>query len=120
MGRYRISKTFTFEAAHHLPNLPEGHRCRRPHGHSYVVTLEVACETLAPAGWIFDYGDLAPFATYLARRFDHQDLNAQVSFVPTAENLARHFYDWCKDQWPLVVRCTVAETAKTTASYGDD
>ncbi|MEM1009583.1 MAG: 6-carboxytetrahydropterin synthase, partial [Myxococcota bacterium] len=29
-----IYKEFTFEAAHHLPFVPEGHKCRRLHGHS--------------------------------------------------------------------------------------
>ena len=40
----RIFKEFTFEAAHLLPNLPEDHKCRRLHGHSFRVrlTLEVA------------------------------------------------------------------------------
>jgi 6-pyruvoyltetrahydropterin/6-carboxytetrahydropterin synthase len=28
---------FTFEAAHYLPNLPETHKCRRMHGHSFQV-----------------------------------------------------------------------------------
>ena len=28
-----IWKEFTFEAAHLLPNVPEGHKCRRLHGH---------------------------------------------------------------------------------------
>lgn len=34
---YRIGKRFMFEAAHHLPDLPEGHKCARLHGHSYTV-----------------------------------------------------------------------------------
>ncbi|MBW2731333.1 MAG: 6-carboxytetrahydropterin synthase [Deltaproteobacteria bacterium] len=32
---------FCFEAAHSLPNVPEGHKCRRIHGHSYVVEVVV-------------------------------------------------------------------------------
>ncbi len=35
----RITKAFTFDAAHHLPHVPAGHKCGRPHGHSYRVIL---------------------------------------------------------------------------------
>ena len=34
-----IFKEFTFEAAHHLPNVPDGHKCKRLHGHSWKATL---------------------------------------------------------------------------------
>jgi len=37
-----IFKEFTFEAAHRLPNVPEGHKCARLHGHSFRV--ELICE----------------------------------------------------------------------------
>ena len=36
-----LTKEFRFEAAHCLPNTPEGHKCRRLHGHSFKVTVEV-------------------------------------------------------------------------------
>ena len=38
----RITQAFTFEAAHHLPNVPEGHKCGRLHGHSYRVEVHVS------------------------------------------------------------------------------
>ncbi len=36
-----IFKEFTFEAAHRLPNVPDGHKCARLHGHSYQVVVHV-------------------------------------------------------------------------------
>ncbi len=36
-----LFKDFTFEAAHHLPHVPEGHKCGRLHGHSFMVRLEI-------------------------------------------------------------------------------
>ncbi|CAM5715830.1 hypothetical protein SVIOM74S_09446 [Streptomyces violarus] len=36
-----IFREFTFEAAHRLPNVPEGHECARLHGHSYKVVVHV-------------------------------------------------------------------------------
>lgn len=29
-----IYKQFTFDAAHFLPNVPEGHKCANMHGHT--------------------------------------------------------------------------------------
>ena len=47
-----IFKEFTFEAAHRLPNVPEGHKCARLHGHSYRVEIHVDGRSRAstPAG----------------------------------------------------------------------
>ena len=36
---YRISKIFTFEAAHYLPHVPPGHKCGQLHGHSYRLEI---------------------------------------------------------------------------------
>ena len=39
-----LRKTFQFEAAHLLPHLPENHKCRRLHGHSFKAEIVVAGE----------------------------------------------------------------------------
>ena len=62
---YRIAKRFRFEAAHQLGGLPPNHPCSRLHGHSYAVELVLA-GGLDARGFVVDYGDLAPFAAYLA------------------------------------------------------
>ena len=59
----RLTKTFTFEAAHFLPSFPEGHKCRRMHGHSFRVDVIVAGEVPAGEHHLVDYGD--PFADAL-------------------------------------------------------
>ena len=37
-----IYKEFSFEAAHKLPNVPEGHKCARLHGHTFYVRIVVS------------------------------------------------------------------------------
>ena len=37
----RLFKEFSFESAHRLPNVPEGHKCARLHGHSFHVRVTV-------------------------------------------------------------------------------
>ncbi len=39
--RARLTKDFTFEAAQILPKAPEGHKCRRMHGHSFKIEVSV-------------------------------------------------------------------------------
>ena len=41
MTELYIAKTFDFDAAHFLPHVPEDHKCRRMHGHTYRVRLGV-------------------------------------------------------------------------------
>lgn len=120
---YRIGKRFGFEAAHHLSELPDGHKCARPHGHSYTVEISVATDRdLAPPGFVVDFAALAPLGTFLKETFDHRDLNEVLSVAPTSENLARLLYEWCVANLHLPAGVTVAavqvgETTSTFAEY---
>lgn len=88
-----IRKRYTLEAAHHLPN--HDGKCRRPHGHSYVVEVEL-CGPLIDAGssegMVTDFADVsAVFKRRVHERLDHQDLNVVLADevpVTTAEWLA--------------------------------
>jgi 6-pyruvoyltetrahydropterin/6-carboxytetrahydropterin synthase len=123
---YRIGKRFRFEAAHHLPDLPDGHKCARPHGHSYTVDVALcADDALRGPGFVTDFATLDALAAYLRDRFDHRDLNDVVDAAPTSENLARLLYDWCAANLDLPTGVTVAsirvsETASTFAEYAPD
>lgn len=72
---YRISKTFRFSASHQLDALPEGHKCRRLHGHNYKITLGFQSETLDGFGFVRDYGSLDGFAEWVRVTLDHRHLN---------------------------------------------
>ena len=52
-----IFNEFTFEAAHRLPHVPEGHKCAGPHGQSTGWTVHVE-GPVAHAGWVVDFADL--------------------------------------------------------------
>ena len=118
---FEIAKTFRFAAAHHLPQLPDGHKCRRVHGHNYTVEVRIACPNLDLYGFVIDYGDLAVVREYLDSTFDHRDLNAVLPVQATAELLAAHIYShaWTLLALPegatLAVR--VSETPDTWAEY---
>ena len=95
-GRYTISRTFQFAAAHHLPGLPDGHKCSRNHGHTWTVTVTVSSTTLMGPGWVVDWADLAPLGEFIATELDHSDLTAVMPVAPTAEHVAAFLADWCR------------------------
>ena len=115
---YKIAKEYHFSASHQLFQLPEDHPCHRLHGHNYVVEVELQSEELNEVGFVRDYRELDDLKTYIDDKFDHRHLNDVLGDDDvTAENLAKHFYDWCKARWPEVVAVRVKETPKSTAEY---
>lgn len=117
---YKTSKTFTFSASHMLETLPDGHPCKRLHGHNYIVLLELKASELNEHGFVVDYGNLLDFKRYIDHNLDHRHLNEVFDFSPTAENLALHLYKIAKAGFPLVSSVAVSETPKTWAVYKED
>lgn len=114
---FRITKEFHFSASHQLLHLPAGHQCERLHGHNYIVVVELASAELNEHGFVRDYTELRPLKAYIDDTFDHRHLNDVLDVPSTAENMAKHFYDWCKSRWPETTAVKVSETPKTWAEY---
>lgn len=112
---YRVTKEFRFEAAHHLTKVPEEHKCRRPHGHSYRVEVTVESKELDERGMVVDYAELADVFKDLILICDHKDLNEVFSFETTAENLATFILNFCIERIQGVASCRVYETPTTIA-----
>ena len=77
-----------FEAARHVDILPEGHRSRRMHGHSFLVRIRASL----PQGWgLFPGAEIMQLSEALAiciKPLSYETLNNYIK-VPTDENLAR-------------------------------
>ena len=99
---------FSFEAAHYLPNLPESHKCRQLHGHSFVVELAgTRAHALADVGRDVVYDTL-----------DRTSLN-EISGLenPTSERLAVWIWDRVKPHAPGLEAVVVAETCTARCIY---
>ena len=83
----RIYKDFTFEAAHWLPEVPDGHKCKRLHGHSYKVRITVSGPVGDKTGWVDDFGVIKDAFSPLLESLDHVCLN-DVIYNPTSEKIA--------------------------------
>lgn len=97
-----IAKRFTFDAAHHLDTMPEGHKCRRMHGHTYAVTIELRGRPDPKTGFFVDYGDIAEAWQPIHDQLDHRVLNEIEGLaIPTTEVLAvwimERLWDQVKD-----------------------
>ena len=92
--RTEIIRNFRFEAAHRLPNVPEGHKCARLHGHSYRVSVAVGGAVDERLGWIIDFAEVDESWRPLHAILDHHYLNEVEGLEnPTAELLARWIYE---------------------------
>ncbi|MGE9270258.1 MAG: 6-carboxytetrahydropterin synthase QueD [Verrucomicrobiales bacterium] len=112
---FTVTKEFRFEAAHSLPLLPEGHKCRQIHGHSYRFRVEVDGE-LDERGFVIEYADITTVAEPVVRYLDHQNLNELFDFPTSTENLAKWIYDKLSEKIP-VARIVLYETANTSVIY---
>lgn len=113
-----IFKEFTFEAAHRLPNVPEGHKCSRLHGHSYRVAIHVEGPVDDDVGWIIDFADISCAFKPLLCRLDHYYLNEIEGLEsPTSENLARWIWDRLEGHLPGLSQVVVRETCTSGCIY---
>ncbi|GGA35423.1 6-carboxytetrahydropterin synthase QueD [Pelagibacterium lentulum] len=115
---FTITKQFHFSASHQLCRLPADHPCARLHGHNYIVEVELGSAELDENNFVRDYHDLAVLKRYIDDTFDHRHLNDVLGHdTVTAEWLARHFFEWCRERLPETTAVRVSETPKTWAQY---
>ena len=97
-----IFREFTFEAAHRLTHVPDGHKCARLHGHSYRVEIHVAGPVGEQTGWVMDFQEIKDAFAPLHDQLDHRYLNEVDGLDnPTSENLARWIWDRLTGALPL-------------------
>ena len=102
---------FRFEAAHRLPNVPEGHQCGRMHGHGFEVVLHVD-QDLTGADMGIDFDCIAAHWEPLAEELDHACLNDIPGLEnPTSERLCQWLWQRLEPALPALSWVSVYETA---------
>jgi 6-pyruvoyltetrahydropterin/6-carboxytetrahydropterin synthase len=113
-----IFKEFTFEAAHYLPQVPAEHKCRRLHGHSFQVCVQVAGIPGETSGWIMDFADIKTAFEPLYQQLDHRYLNEIAGLEnPTSEMIARWIWQRLKPRLPQLSRIVIRETCQSGCIY---
>lgn len=107
----RLSKTYTFPAAHrlHSPALSDEQnraaygKCNNPygHGHDYEVEVTVVGPVNAATGRVMGLAELDEIAERaFLRPFRYRNLNAEMNSIPTTENLASDILMRLRNEWP--------------------
>ena len=122
---YEVTVEAGFSSGHYLRNY-QG-KCENPHGHNYRVLVTLVGSELDKAGLLLDFKLLKTLLRPIVDRLDHQMINDVPPFTevnPSAENLARYFYDQANarlrsvtDGRVSVKAVTMFETDTTNATY---
>ncbi len=112
----RIAKQYSFSAAHHLPKVPDGHPCKRMHGHNYQVEIELRGEIAPKDGFCgnTDFYMVDADVKPIIERLDHQILNDFIE-NPTAELIANYFLKEINKNKSIYYSVKVWETPKCWA-----
>lgn len=116
--RVRLVKSFDFEAAHWLPSFPDGHKCRRLHGHSFRADVVVEGDAPESSGFLMDYGHIKAAIEPVRLDLDHRCLNEVPGLEnPTSEVIARWIWRRLRPGLPMLVEVIVHETCSTRCHY---
>jgi 6-pyruvoyltetrahydropterin/6-carboxytetrahydropterin synthase len=122
---FEITVEAGFSSGHYLRNYYG--KCENPHGHNYRVLVTLAGDQLDEAGLLLDFKVVKTLLKPLVDYLDHRMINELPPFTelnPSAENLARYFYQKTSQQLlektggrVHVKDCTIFETDTSFARY---
>jgi len=130
---FKVTKVIHFCYGHRLLRY-EG-KCRWLHGHNAKVEVELSSSALDPRGMVADFSEVKQkLQAWIDSTLDHRMIlnqedpllkqlsELQEPFVslpanPTAENLARHIFEYAKSQGFPVSEVRLWETPTSFASY---
>ena len=116
-----IFKSFTFEAAHSLPNVVDGHKCKRLHGHSFHATIYVSGPVDDTTGWVMDFADIKKAYKPVFEMLDHHHLNDIPGLEnPTSENIARWIWQKLLPTLPMLSKIEIRETCTSGCVFKGD
>ena len=123
---FEVTVEAGFSSGHYLRNYRG--KCENPHGHNYKVFVTLAGEELDAAGMLLDFKLLKQVMRPTVEYLDHFMINDLKPFDkelnPSAENLARYFFQQTSSQVHemtggrvRVKDCTLYETDSSFARY---
>lgn len=116
-----LTKDFEFAAAQSLPNFPEGHKCRRLHGHTFKVEVSVTGEVDESTGLFYDHARISEAMKPIIEELDHSYLNEIAGLEnPTIELTCRWLWKRLEGQLPGLSEITLHETERARCSYRGD
>jgi 6-pyruvoyltetrahydropterin/6-carboxytetrahydropterin synthase len=122
---FEVTVEAGFSSGHYLRNYYG--KCENPHGHNYRVLVTLAGAELDEAGLLLDFKLLKTLLKPVVDYLDHRMINDLPPFTqlnPSAENLARYFFQETSRELlektggrVRVKDCTIFETDTSFARY---
>src|ERR1700754_3772924 len=124
---YEVTVEAHFSSGHYLRDYHG--KCENPHGHNYRVLVTLAGKELEPNGLLLDFKILKDILKPVVNYLDHQMINELEPFTtvnPSAENLAKYFFDETNARLSDVTKgrvrvksSTIFETNTSQATYSE-
>jgi 6-pyruvoyltetrahydropterin/6-carboxytetrahydropterin synthase len=122
---FEITVQDSFSSGHYLRDYHG--KCENPHGHNYRVLVTLAGEELEANGLLLDFKVLKRVLRPTVDYLDHNMINDLEPFTtvnPSAENLAKYFFDRTAAELREMTNgrvrvkdCTLWETDTSFARY---
>ncbi|HSU18134.1 MAG TPA: 6-carboxytetrahydropterin synthase QueD [Acidobacteriaceae bacterium] len=122
---FEVTVQAGFSSGHYLRDYYG--KCENPHGHNYRVLVTLVGEELEPNGLLLDFKLLKQVLRPTIQYLDHNMINDLEPFTtvnPSAENLAKYFFDKTAEQLyemtsgrVRVKDCVIYETDTSFARY---
>ena len=122
---FEVTVDAGFSSGHYLRNYRG--KCENPHGHNYKVKVTLCGRELDHSGLLLDFKELKNVLRPVVEYLDHKMINDLEPFTvvnPSAENLAKYFFDETNRQLSgmtggrvQVKDCTIFETDTSSATY---
>ena len=113
-----IFREFTFDSAHRLENLPEGHKCANIHGHTYRLRVYLGGPLAPVIGWIVDFAEVKRHVDWVLAPLDHHMLNDVEGLEqPTTERIAMWLWPRLAEGLPGMTRIELWENTTSGVVY---
>lgn len=116
-----IYKEFSFDSAHFLPHVPDGHKCKNMHGHTYKLRVVVKGQPDPHLGWLMDFKELKDIVGPVIDQLDHKLINDIEGLQnPTAENITVWIWNKIQPLLSNLSRIELYETPTTGVIYSGE
>jgi 6-pyruvoyltetrahydropterin/6-carboxytetrahydropterin synthase len=115
----QISRMYMLQCAHFLPKVPDGHKCKRMHGHNFKVEVVLQGQ-IGSDGFVADYAVIDKAWEHVHEKLDHRLLNEIAGLEnPTSENLSVWLFDFLTQETGLAClhSVTVYENERSRCTY---
>lgn len=109
---YYVTKRMEVAGSHSL-KLSYESKCKKLHGHNWIITVFCRASQLNADGMVCDFKHIK---NKIHDKLDHGNLNEILPFNPTAENIAK----WIVDSIPECYKASVQESEGNIAIYEEE